>query len=92
MTLSQEQAEKMLDNQEQILTQEDESRMVFAQKLSLKGYSGRHYAAHTENNTDADEMVYLVKRRLYLLVVVHDQGGDREDVKRFFESFTFEPQ
>lgn len=41
VTLSQEQAEKMLARQEQILTQGDKSRMVFAQKLSLKGYSTR---------------------------------------------------
>ena len=91
-TLSQEETEKWLDRQGQMLTQGDESRMVFAQKLALKGYSGRHYTAHTENNTDADEMVYLVKRRLYFLIVVQDRGGgDQEDVKRFFESFTFEP-
>jgi hypothetical protein len=91
-SLSTEEGEKMLDRQGQFLTQGDSSRMVFAEKLVLRGYSGRHYTAHTENNTETDEMVYLVKRRLYLLLVVHDRGGAQEDVKRFFESFVIEPQ
>jgi len=91
-TVSEEEAEKMFDRQEQTFTRGDGTRLLFAQKVALKGYSGRHYAAHTENNTDSDEILYLVKRRLYILIVGHDRGVDGEDVKRFFDSFTFEPQ
>ena len=88
--LTVEEGEKMLDRQGQNLTQGDESRMLLAQKLALKGYSGRHYRANTENNTETDEMVYLVGRRLYTLLVVHDNNGAQDMVRRFFDSFAFE--
>jgi len=88
--LTEEEGEKMLDRQGQNLTQGDESRMMVAQKLVLKGYSGRHYRAKIENNSEADEMVYLVGRRLYTLLVVHDNNSAQDSVRRFFDSFAFE--
>ncbi len=90
--LTEEEGEKMLDRQGQSLTQGDESRMLLAQKLVLKGYAARHYRAKTESNTETDEMVYLVGRRLYTLLVVHDNNGAQDSVKRFFDSFAFEQQ
>lgn len=83
--------EKILDAQRLALTQGDDSRMLSAEKLTVNGYLGRYYRARTEGGLQADEKLYLVRRRLYILLVVHDRGGDEDDVRRFFDSFTFEP-
>ena len=81
----------MLDAQRQILTQGDESRMLSAENLVVNGYSVRQYKAIVEGGLQADEKLYLVRRWLYILVVVHHKGEDEEDVKQFFGSFTFKP-
>jgi hypothetical protein len=83
--------ERMLDAQRETLTQGDESRLLSAEKLTVSGYSGRQYKAIVEDGSQVDEKVYLVNRRLYILFVVHDRGKDEDDVKKFFDSFTFKP-
>jgi hypothetical protein len=84
--------EKMLDAQRRSLTQGDDSRMLSAEKLTVEGSSVRLYKAIVEGGSQADEKIYLVRRRLYILLVVHDRGKEDENVKKFFDSFTFRPR
>jgi hypothetical protein len=84
--------ERMLDAQRQRLSRGDESKILSAEKLIVNGYSVRQYKAIPEDGLQADEKLYLVRRRLYILLVVHDKGRDEDDVKQFFDSFTFEPR
>ena len=84
--------EKILDAQGQSLIQGDERRMLSAEKLIVSGYSVRQYKAIAEDGSEADEKLFLVKRRLYTLLVVHDRGRDGDDVKQFFNSFSFQPR
>jgi hypothetical protein len=84
--------ESILDAQRHALTQGDEKRMLSAESLIVNGYPVRQYKAIAEDGSQTDERVYLVKRRLYILLVVHDRNGDEADVKKFFDSFTFEPR
>jgi hypothetical protein len=84
--------ERMLDAQRQVLTHGDDNRMLSAEKMTVNGYSVRRYKAIVKEGLQADEKLYLVKRRLYTLLVVHDKGRDDGDVKKFFDSFTFEPK
>jgi hypothetical protein len=79
--------EKMLDAQRQVLSQGDKNRVLSAEKLSVNGYSVRLYKAIAEDGSQVDEKVYLVRRRLYILLVVHGRGQDEDDVKQFFDSF-----
>jgi hypothetical protein len=83
--------ERMLDAQRQVLTQGDESRMLSAENLIVNGYPVRQYKAIVKGNSQADEKLFLVRRRLYILLVVHDKGEDEDDVNQFFGSFTFKP-
>jgi hypothetical protein len=84
--------ERMLEAQRQVLTHGDDNRMLSAEKMTVNGYSARQYKAVVEEGLQADEKLYLVGRRLYILLVVHDKGGDEGDVKNFFDSFTFDPK
>jgi hypothetical protein len=83
--------ERMLDDQGRRLTQGDDRRMLSTDSLTVNGYSVRQYRAIVEGGLQADEKVYLVKRRLYILLVVHDRDQDKDDVTKFFGSFTFKP-
>jgi hypothetical protein len=66
--------------------------MLSAEKTAVDGYSVRQYRAIVEEGLQADEKLYLVRRRLYILLVVHDRDRDESDVGKFFDSFTFEPK
>ena len=81
--------EKMLDAQLQNLTQGDERRMIAAEKLNVNGYSARKYQGITEDGSEADEKLFIVGRRLYILLVMHDKGKASSDVTKFFDSFAF---
>lgn len=85
-------AEAMFDAQRQGLTQGDESRLLSDEKSTVNGYPARLFKVITESGSEADEKLYLVKRRLYILLAIHDKGGNENEVKLFFDSFTFEPR
>ena len=84
--------EKMLDAQLQTLTKGDERRMIAAEKLNVNGCSARKYKGITEDGSEADEKLFLVGRRLYILLVVHDKGEASSEVTKFFDSFTFKTE
>ena len=84
--------ERMLDAERQSLTHGDGNRLLSIEKMNVNGYSVRQYKAIVDKGLQADEKLYLVKRRLYILLVVHDKDRDEGDVKKFFDSFTFEPK
>ena len=84
------QVESIFDAQRQVLTQGDETRMISAEKIVVNGYPVRQYKAVTEDGSAADERVYIVERRLYILLVLHDRKREEPDVKKFFDSFVFE--
>jgi hypothetical protein len=85
-------SERMLDRQLQSLTHGDAQRILFSETLTVNGYPARTYRVLTEEGLQADQRLYLVKRRLYILLVVHDKGANEDDVQKFFDSFTFEPR
>lgn len=87
-----EATEGMLDAQRKALVRGDESRILSAEKLTINGFPVRRYKAIVEGGSEADEKLYAVKRRLYILLVVHDRERDRQDVEKFFGSFKFEPK
>ena len=83
-------AESIFDAQGRVLTQGDERRMLSTESMTVNGYPVRQYKAIAEDGSEADERVYLVKHRLYILLVLHDRKRDEPDGKRFFDSFAFE--
>ena len=84
------QIEKIFDFLRRALIQGDEARSLSAETRVVKGYPVRQYKAIAEDGSEVDERVYIVKSRLYLLLVVHDRNRDESDVKKFFDSFVFE--
>lgn len=86
------QVESILRAERQVLTRGDESRIISADSMVVKGYPIRHYRAITEDGSQADERIFIVERRLYILLVLHDRTRDEPDVKKFFDSFFFEPE
>jgi hypothetical protein len=75
-------AEKALDDQVQNLIHGDENRLLSAEKLTLKGYPGRWYKAIVEGGSQADEKLYLIKRRLYVcwLFTIRWRRGRRQEI------------
>ena len=86
------QQELIFNAQRQSLTQGDETRIISAEKMVVNGYPVRQYKAITEDGSQADERIYLVERRLYVLLVLHHRDQDEPDVKKFFDSFAFDPK
>ena len=82
--------ESFFDAERRMLTQGDETRMISAEKMVVNGFPVRQYKAVTEGGSEADVRVYVVERRLYVLLVVHDRKREEPDVKKFFDSFAFE--
>lgn len=83
------QQELIFDAQRKVLTHGDETRLISAEKMVVNGYPVRQYKAVTEDGSQADERLYIVERRLYMLLVLHDRRQDEPDVKTFFDSFVF---
>jgi len=88
---SPELTEKVLDVQSQALTEGDANRLLSSEKSTVNGYPVRQYKATTEAGSEADEKLLLVKRRLYVLLVVHAKNENENEVKTFFDSFRFRP-
>ncbi len=84
--------QRMLDELGQHVIQGNE-RLLSADKLNVNGYPARQYKAIANDGAQTDVMAYLVKRRLYMLVVVQERDGKNDiEVNRFFHSFTFDPR
>ena len=88
---SSEMAERILDAQIHALTEGDTKRLLSSERSTVKGYPVRLYRAITQEGSQADEKLFLVKRRLYLLLVVHAKDENENEIKTFFDSFRFEP-
>lgn len=57
---------------------------------TFRGYPGRNYSVFVPGHGAIAARVLLVKRRIYLLAVCGEEVTfDREDVKRFLDSFDF---
>ena len=83
--------ERMLDAVGQALTQGDGSKTLSAYKLIVNDYPVREYKTMAEDGSQTDIKLYLVRRRLYILIVAQDRVTYHE-VNRFFDSFTSEPR
>jgi hypothetical protein len=84
--------EKMLDAQLQHLSEGDERRTIAAEKLNVNGYSARKYKGITKDGFEIDEKLFLVGRRIYILLVVDAKGTASSDVTKFFDSFAFKTE
>jgi hypothetical protein len=58
----------------------------------VNGYSARKYKGISEDGSEADEKPFLVGRRFYILLVVHDRGKASSDVTKFYDSFAFKTE
>ena len=83
--------ERMLDAVGQGLTQASGRRTLSAYKLIVNDYPVREYKTMDEDGSQTDVRLYLVRRRLYFLIVAQDRVTYNE-VDRFFDSFTFDPR
>lgn len=92
MPLNAAAGEKMLDTQLQHLSEGDKRQTIAAEKLNVNGYSARKYKGITEDGFAIDEKLFLVGRRIYILLVVDAKGKSSSDVTKFFDSFVFKAE
>jgi hypothetical protein len=89
---TQETKEKVLDLIAQSLKWAPPSQVLLLERVSLKGYPGRHLRGLGSDNTEYEVKVYSVNRRFYWQIITQAEHVDQESANRFFDSFTFEPR
>ena len=82
-------AEAVFDWQAPVLRHPQD--IISSERMAINGFPVRQYKIRAEADLLADERIYLVGRRMYVLLVVHGKDNDESGVTRFFESFTFQP-
>jgi hypothetical protein len=66
--------------------------LVSEKKIEAGGYPGRDLTISAPGDLEIAEHVFLVKTRLYQILVVTPKGkGAPDDIKKFMDSFKFTP-
>jgi hypothetical protein len=81
-------ADALLESKGQGLSQL--GNVISSEKMDIGGFPVRQYKIKAEADLQADERIYLVKHRMYVLLVIHGKDDDESGVTHFFDSFTFQ--
>lgn len=84
--------DQLLDNARKGAVDKVKGKLVSEKKVTASGYPGRELQIEAPGGLHITEHVYLVKTRLYqILVVTPSAGANSDDVKKFLDSFKFQP-
>jgi hypothetical protein len=90
--LAKQTPDQLLDKAQKGAVDKVKGKLVSQKKVAANGYPGRELEIAAPGELEIHERVYLVKSRLYQILVVSPKGkGSAEDTKKFLDSFNFQP-
>lgn len=65
--------------------------LIKEERITLDGHAGRAFQASARGNSFVETRMYLVDRRLYMLMVVRQDREEDKDAAKFLSSFKLNP-